>query len=339
MAGICTLAILSDIHYASAAEQARGPDYEIAGIPNPLLRTFVALYRHFFWLRAPLSQNYLLESFLEKGARFEYVVANGDYSCNSAFVGISDDAAAQSVQECLGKLRRVFGGRLFATFGDHELGKVSFFGGRGGMRLASWHRARQELGLEPVWKLRLGKYVLIGVVSSLIALPVFEPDTLPQERPEWHRLRAEHLHQIREVFDRIAPEERVLLFCHDPSALPFLRHEPTIGARLPQIERTIIGHLHSKLIFWKSRWLAGMPKINFLGHTAKRLSAALHQARDWRPFKVCLCPSLAGIELLKDGGYLTAALDPEARIPLKIEFHPLPRSRVNSPVPHRKLRS
>jgi hypothetical protein len=325
MAGICTLGILSDIHYASAAERARGADYETAGIPNPLLRRLVRFYRHYFWLRAPLSQNYLLERFLEQAGRFDYVIANGDYSCNSACIGVSDDAAAESVRECLGKIRRAFDGRLFATFGDHELGKVSFFGGRGGMRLASWQRARQELGLEPLWSLHLGKYVLVGVVSSLIALPVFEADTLAQERAEWERLRAEHLRLIGEMFVKIEPEQRILLFCHDPSALPFLGREPEVAARLPQIERTIIGHLHSELILWKSRWLAGMPKINFLGHTAKRLSAALREAREWRPFHVRLCPSLAGIELLKDGGYLTARLDLEAKMPTQFEFHPLPR--------------
>jgi hypothetical protein len=332
MADYCTLGILSDIHYASKAEQARGADYETAGISNPLLRRFVWFYRYFFWLRAPLQQNYLLEHFLERSTGFDYVIANGDFSCNSASVGVSDDAAAESVRECLGKLRGAFNGRLFTTFGDHELGKVSFFGGRGGMRLASWHRACQELGLAPFWQLQLGKYVLLGVVSSLIALPIFEADTLLSERQEWERLRAEHLRTIAEVFDAIQPHQRVLLFCHDPTALPFLGRQPAIAARISQIECTIIGHLHSRLILWKSAWLAGMPKINFLGHTVKRLSAALRQAREWRPFHVRLCPSLAGIELLKDGGYLTARLDPECREPARIEYHHLKRSRAGSPV-------
>ncbi|HVV71479.1 MAG TPA: hypothetical protein VHI52_08280, partial [Verrucomicrobiae bacterium] len=88
---------------------------------------------------------------------------------------------------------------------------------------------------------------------------------------------------------------------------------------------TIIGHLHSNLVLWKSRWLAGMPKINFLGHTTRRLSAALRKARDWRPFKVRLCPALAGIELLHDGGYLTVELDAEAKRPAEFRFHRLPR--------------
>jgi len=322
----CRLAVVSDIHYAGAAEQARGDDFEIKPITNPLLRLLVRTHRHYFWLRQPLRQNHLLDRFLDQAGQPDYVIANGDYSCNSAHVGLSDDAAFESVQECLGKLRSRFGPRLRITFGDHELGKVSFVGGRGGMRLESWNRAREGLGLQPFWQVAAGHYVLMGVVSSLIALPVFEADTRPAERPEWERLRAEHLEEIRRAFARLESHQRVLLFCHDPSALPFLWREPAVQAKVAQIEQTIIGHLHSNLVLWKSRWLAGMPRITFAGHTAKRLSTALREARHWRAFNVRLCPSLAGIELLKDGGFLTADLDPTAQRPVQFQFQPLPRN-------------
>lgn len=325
MAQPCRLTIVSDIHYASAAEQARGDDYEIDHIPNPALRLVVRFYRRFIWLRRPLRQNYLLDRFLDQCAPCDYVIANGDYACDTDYLGLSDDAAHQSAQECLAKLRARFGPRLRLVYGDHELGKVSFFGGRGGMRLASWKRAREGLGLEPFWQVALGNYLLLGVASSLIALPIFEPDTLADERTEWTRLRAEHLARITEVFAGLKPGQRVLLFCHDPSALPFLAAEPPIRTHLDQIEQTLIGHLHSNLILWKSRWLAGMPRIHFLGHTARRLSGALRRARDWRPFNVRLCPALSGIELLKDGGYLSAELDPEMRQPARFHFHPLAR--------------
>jgi hypothetical protein len=116
-----------------------------------------------------------------------------------------------------------------------------------------------------------------------------------------------------------------LLFCHDPTALPFLWREEAVRNRLPQLEQTIIGHLHSNLVLWKSRLLAGMPRIGFLGHAAKRMSAALREARHWEPFKVRLCPALAGIELLKDGGYLTGELDPGRHSPAVFRFHPIPR--------------
>lgn len=319
-----TLGIVSDIHYAGASEQARGKDYEFEGLTNPLFRVCLRIYRRFVWLRDPLSHNHLLDRFLAEAGAFDYVVANGDYSCNSAFVGVSDNAACESVKECLGKLRQKFGSNLAITYGDHELGKFTF-GRRGGMRLASWERTRKELGFQPLWQVTFGKYLLLGLVSSLVALPVFEPDTLPEEREQWRRLRAEHLADIRRVFAGLEPDQRVLLFCHDPTALPFLWREETVRAKLPQIERTVIGHLHSQLVFWKSRLLAGMPRIRFLGHTANRFSQALNEGARWRPFHVRLCPSLAGIEVWRDGGYCTIELDPEARHPSRFRLHRLPR--------------
>jgi hypothetical protein len=325
MASTCRLGIVSDIHYASAAEQARGSDYESACIRNPILRLAVRLYRRFFWLHQPLQKNYLLDRFIEQSGNLDYLIVNGDYSCDSVCIGVSDDAAFQSARECQDKLRLKFGDRLRFNFGDHELGKVSFFGGRGGMRLASWQRAQEGLGLVPFWQLPIGRYVLMGIVSSLVALPVFKADTLPGEYPEWERLRAIHLAQVRDAFKALSPGQRVLLFCHDPTALPFLGEEPAVQSRLSQIENTIIGHLHSDLILWKSRLLSGMPRITFLGHTARRLSTALHRGKYWKPFRVRLCPSLAGIELLKDGGYLTTEVDPDAQRPVRFHRHRLPR--------------
>jgi hypothetical protein len=326
MSETITVAIVSDIHFASAAEQARGNDYEFRGLTNPFLRLLVRCYRQFFWLRDPLSHNYLLDRFIGEACKCNYAVANGDYSCNSASVGLSDDAACQSASECLQKLRQAFGSRLHANFGDHELGKISFVGGRGGMRLASWRRVIDELHLRPFWQFNVGNYVLFGLVSSLIALPVFEPDCLREERPEWERLRQKHFDEVRAAFAALHADQRVLLFCHDPTALPFLWHDEAIRARVPQIEQTIIGHLHSKLIYWKSRLLSGMPRILFLGHTAKRLSTALREGRHWHPFHVRLCPALAGIQLLNDGGFLTAELDPDLFQPARFRFHPLPRN-------------
>jgi hypothetical protein len=325
MSGTCSLGILSDIHFASAAEQARGRDYEYRDLSNPCVRLLLRMHRRFVWMREPFQQNHLLDRFIQDASGCDYVIANGDYSCNTAFVGVSDDAACQSARECLQKLRLKFNPHFLAVFGDHELGKVSFVGGRGGMRLASWHRARAELGLEPFWRLELGNYVLIGVVSSLVALPAFEADTIPEERAEWARLRAEHLAEIVRAFGALAPQQRVLLFCHDPTALPFLWREPMVRARLNQLEQTIIGHLHTKLVLRQARLLAGMPVLGFLGHTARRMSIALREARHWSPFKVRLCPALAGVELLKDGGYLTAELALDAQHAARFQFHALAR--------------
>jgi calcineurin-like phosphoesterase family protein len=325
MSRVVTLAIVSDIHYFSAAEQARGFDYEVRGIANPFLRLFLKTYRHHLWLRHPLDHNRVLERFLKQAGPADYVIANGDYSCDSGFIGVCDDAACQSAKECLDHLREKSGAGLRAVIGDHELGKLSFVGGQGGMRLASYQRAVTDLALEPLWQVECGRYLLLGVTSSLIAFPAFAPDALPAERSGWEELRAGHLDKIRRVFTELKPEQRVLLFCHDPTALPFLWREDAVRNRLPQIEHTVIGHLHSNLILWKSRLLAGMPRIRFLGHSAKRLSSALREARLWKPFRVRLCPALSGIELLNDGGYFTMRLDPDGKQPAQFEWHPLPR--------------
>jgi len=322
--GDVTVAILSDPHYAGTAERARGDDYELRVIANPLLRTFAHVFRHVVWMRHPLDQAPQLDRFLAEVGPADYVVANGDYSCDSGFVGVSDPAAAQSTQECLGKLRAKFGDRARFVIGDHELGKQALFGG-GEMRLASWRTAAETLGLPPFWQLVIGRYTLVGMASSLIALPVYQADTLPAEWPEWLRLREGHLSEIRAAFDALPSHQRVILFCHDPTALPFLWREEFVRRRLPQIEQTIIGHLHTSLVLWKSRVLSGIPPIRFLGHALSRMTAALHEAHYWWPFHVRLCPALSGIELLNDGGYFTMQIDPEAGHLAQFTFHPLPR--------------
>ena len=320
-----TLAILSDVHYASAAEQARGDDYELTGVTHPLLRIFLKVHHRFFWLHRQLHHNHLLDQFLAQVPATDRVIANGDFSCDTGFVGVSDDAACQSARESLGKLRARFGSSFRATYGDHELGKRAFLGGRGGLRLASFRRAQDELGLEPFWREELGRYVLIGVVSSIIALPVYETETLPEELAAWKSLRAEHLAKICAAFAALKPGQRVILFCHDPTALPWLGREPAVREKFPQIEQTIIGHLHSDFIFRLSRRLSGMPALTRFGNSVRRMSAALGEGKQWAPFHVRLCPSLTGIELWKDGGFLTAELDPDARQPAKFFRHRIRR--------------
>lgn len=315
---------MSDIHYASAAEQARGYGFEFIGLRNPVKRAALKIYRELIWIRNPLSLNYLLDRFIAGARSADYVVCLGDLACDSAFLGLSDDATFQSVEECLGKLRAHFGERVLCVLGDHDLGKISLAGDRGGMRLASIQRAF-ELGLQPFWRVDLGKYVLIGVASSLIALAMFETDLLQDEKEDWYRLRAQHLWEITQAFGSLERDRRVLLFCHDPSALPFLWREPSVQRRLNQIECTVIGHLHSELVLWESRLLAGMPRINFLGHSIKRFSTALHEARLWWEFRVKLCPALAGIELLKDGGFYEVTLAPDACVAARFNFRRIPR--------------
>lgn len=318
------LVVASDIHYAGPREQARR-DYESRAVGNPVLRTALSLYRRYIWLRDPQSHSYMLDRFLEAAPKeVDLAVVNGDYTCDSGFVGLCDEAAAESARICFARLRERFADRLALTWGDHELGKFSLLGGAGGLRLASYQRLRQEFGLEPFWRHDLGRWVCLGICSTLVALPVFAPETPPDERPHWEELRREHLAAIAAACRRTSPDQRLLLFCHDPTALPFLAEEPAVQSVLERLDTTIIGHLHTPLILKQSRLLAGMPRITFLGNAVRRFSTALRRARLWKPFRVRLCPSLTGCQLLKDGGFLTAELDPEGRTPAQWRLHPLP---------------
>ena len=69
--------------------------------------------------------------------------------------------------------------------------------------------------------------------------------------------------------------------------------------------------------------MMGWPRVGFLGNTVRRLSGALSRARAWAPFKPLLCPSLAGLQWWKDGGYWTAELSLTTAGPVRFEFHPL----------------
>jgi hypothetical protein len=319
------LAILSDVHYAGPQEQAEGDDYEHRVITNPLLRFALRHYRRHIWLRYPLRQNGQLDRFLATVPEVDHVIANGDYSCNTAAVGLCAAGAMESARECIGKLRARFGARVQLNFGDHELGKLRLLGSRGGMRLKSWQRGIEELGVQPFWQLELGRYVLLSCTSTLLALPVFAQDMLPAERMTWEKLRTEHFAEVRAAFAAVRADQRIVLFCHDPTALPFLWRDEVIREKIPQIERTIIGHLHSNLYLRLSQILSGIPVLRCFGHSIHRMSTAVNEARHWKPFHVLLCPALAGIELLNDGGYFTVELDAEAKTPAKFLFHPLKR--------------
>lgn len=319
-----TVVVVSDPHYAGPTEQGRR-GHEARAVANPIVRNLLRAYRRFIWLKDPQGHNPMLDRLLEAVPEpVDLAVANGDYSCDTGFIGLADDGALESARLCVERLRARFGDRLELTWGDHELGKLSLAGGAGGLRLASWERGQNELGLRPLWRREMGNYVLLGVVSSLLAWPVFASEALAEERPAWERLRAEHVAAIAEAFAELRPEQRMLLFCHDPTALPFLRQVPEVAARLDRLEATVIGHLHTRQVLRTARRLAGMPTLRFLGNAVRRMSSALNRARHWRAFRVHLCPSPSGCQLLKDGGYLTLHLDPSARAPLKCRFHHLP---------------
>src|SRR5262245_6168102 len=138
--------VVSDIHYASPCELERR-DPEGAVVERAWLRPAATAFRR-IWLGRLSRNNRLFDTFIDLAESPDFVMANGDFSCDSAFVGLSDDGALASAHECLRKLRRRFGCRFHATIGDHELGRQSLFGGAGGLRLASWQRAVSELKLK-----------------------------------------------------------------------------------------------------------------------------------------------------------------------------------------------
>ena len=312
--------ICSDIHYACDAEKIR-VGYEGAAAPNRLSRTLVKLWRHHYWLRDPFGHNHLLEQVTNPPFEPDWVIANGDYSCDSAFIGVSDPPSLQSARESLGALRSRFPDKVIAVFGDHELGKTSLLGGKGGLRLKSFELAQSELRIEPIWTRRFGNYLLVGITSTLAAMSVYARESLDAERPQWEELSRQHLHAIEAVFNSLNTNDRVILFCHDPTALPFLWQLPAIRNHIGQLERTIIGHLHSPLVLKKSGLLSGLPKISFLGQAVHRMSAGLSKARDWHHFKILLCPSLAGLQITKHGGFYEMHLDPGGQTPPTFQFH------------------
>lgn len=316
--------VVSDVHYASPAEKERR-GHESRAIRSWCLRLMVSAYRHHFWLRDPFAHNQLLDDFIARAGDADLVVGNGDYSCDTAFVGVCDDAAAESAAQCLGRLRAAWGDHFQPVMGDHELGKFSIFGACGGFRLASWDRCVEELGVPPFWHRRVGNYSLLGLTSSLLAFPVYEPEALPEERSRWRALRAQHLGAIREVLEALPDDRRILLFLHDPTALPFLWEEPAVRRRAAQLEATIVGHLHSPFILRTSLRLAGLPRVAFLGHSLRRMSEGLRRARSWKPFRVQLCPSLAGLEWFHDGGFLELTADHAPGCSLNVQTHRLPR--------------
>lgn len=317
--------VISDLHYASAAEKARrGHEARAAG--SRLKASALKVWRNHVWLRHPDAHNHRLAEIVQREPAPDIAVANGDFCLDTAFVGVSDDASFASASEALGRLRSAYGDRLHWTLGDHDLGKMSMFGRVGGPRLESWRRWVMELGSLPAWRVDVGVYSLVGVASTPWALDVFEPELAAGELEGWRRVGEETRAALERALEGVEANRRVLFFVHDPTALPFLAASPAIQRRLPQIERTILGHLHSPWVLRTARALAGMPRVSFMGQTAYRYTSALRRASIWKSFRVTLCPSPSGIQLLKDGGYLTMELDPEGRRPLAIHRWVLPWS-------------
>ena len=129
--------IASDIHYASVDEKAEGEN-ELSIIRNPFLKLCAKVFRHYFWMRHPHSHNDKLLKFLAIAPDADLFIACGDYTCGAGNIGVQYPSAYASASECLNLMRQRFGNKTLAICGDHEIGKMSLFGGKGGLRLASW---------------------------------------------------------------------------------------------------------------------------------------------------------------------------------------------------------
>lgn len=312
--------ICSDLHYASDLEKQRA-GYEAAAVDHAIPRLVLKMYRRYYWLRDPFAHNHLLKRVTSPPFEPDWVIANGDYSCDSAFIGVADPPSLRSARESVGALRSRFPDKVLAIFGDHELGKMSLLGGKGGLRLKSFELAQSELKLQPIWTKRFGNYLLVGITSTLAAMEIYQRETLTDERAHWNELARQHLRAIEAIFSALRPEDKVLLFCHDPTALPFLWRLPELRARVSQIERTVIGHLHSPMILKQSRIISGLPKITFMGEAVRRITTALSKAAEWRPFKILLCPSLTGLQLTRHGGFYEMEIDSQTRTPARFQLH------------------
>ena len=307
------LLIVSDLHFASAGEKIRQHSDQAAA-SNLVQKLITRIWGHYFWLRSPCDHNHRLAEILKLEPERDWLIANGDYTVDNAFVGVSDNASHESAAECISQIRAAAPGRTLLNIGDHDLGKKSLFGGEGGLRIKSLERMTQSLGVPLVWNREIGPRVMIGIASSVAALPVFEEEILPEEKASWNEVRHDLLSQVRRIFEQLSPLQRIILFVHDPTALPALFQEPSVRARLSHIEATVIGHLHSPRVLMTANLLHGVPAISWLGLTTRRYTRALNQGRCWRDFKVVLCPSPTGMQIFKDGGYLTLNLTDDTSV-------------------------
>jgi hypothetical protein len=110
---------------------------------------------------------------------------------------------------------------------------------------------------------------------------------------------------VIKAFEALPRRARVILFCHDPSALDVLGRLPVVQSKLSQIALTVIGHLHSPGLLWVarraarlgSRWTPRYP-------VARIVAKGLAGVRSWELFHPVVCPSTFGTGHLAAGGLL-----------------------------------
>jgi hypothetical protein len=244
----------------------------------------------------------------------DWVVANGDYGGDLGGVGLSHRATLDSASLVVALIRNRFPGRSRFVFGDHDLGKYSTLLREGGIRLSSLDVGEKQLRIPSFWHEVDGDVHLIGVNSSLFSLDLFLPEAIADEIPEWQRRRAAHVEQVVAAFENLPSRARVLLFCHDPSALTALSELPVIRRKLPQIEMTVIGHLHSPTLLRLARLAARLSGFKPRYPVARIVARGIEGARHWSLFKPVVCPSTFGTGHHVAGGILLVDRGEDGRL-------------------------
>lgn len=315
------LAVISDIHVLGPAELARANEsYGILGSDLPPLKR--GLRRGLYRMRRRLWNGHLQwrhTAFMRAldevaGFRPEWLIANGDYGGDYGGVGLSNAATFDSAALVVNLIRERFPERSRFVFGDHDLGKYSTVMREGGIRLSSLERGEQHLGIPSFWHERDDEFHLIGVNSSLFTLDLFLPEALAEEIPQWKRLREAHITEVSQAFHGLAPRSRVILFCHDPSALTALSQIPVIRRRLPQVELTVIGHLHSPTLLWMARYASRLSRWRPRYPVARIVAHGLEGARSWNLFNPVVCPSTFGAGHHVSGGLLLIEKDRQGQL-------------------------
>ncbi len=315
------LAVISDIHVLGPSEHERDREVLAAlgahrGWARRTWRHVLHRIRRRFWNWHPeLRRACFLKALEEMHAYHpDWVVANGDYGGDAVGVGLSDEATYESAAGVITLIREVFPDRCHFIFGDHDIGKYSTGMRQGGIRLASLDRGEQQLGIRSFWHEQVDGVDLIGINSSLLTLDHFLPEALVEEIPEWHQRRAAHEAQLTATFGELAPDARVILFCHDPSALSLLIGNPAISERRAQIELTVLGHLHEPRLLQLAQRLPRLPDWRPKYPVARILAETIRSAKTWSLFNPIVCPSPFGTGHHLSGGLLYIEQDADGRV-------------------------
>jgi hypothetical protein len=306
------LAVMSDLHVMGPGEAASSlaSAQALGSDDHPMRRRFrrgLNRIRDRFWHWDPHSREACFHHALEVVADYhpDFLVLNGDYGGDHEGVGLSDDHTFASAAMVIAIIRETFADRARFVFGDHDIGKYNTIRGRGGIRLHSLRRGEENLGIQSFWHVEHEAHHLIGVNSSLLSLGLFLPEALGEEVDDWRRLREEHLARVIEVFEGMPSHARIILFCHDPSALAVLGALPEVRRRQSQILRTVVGHLHTPGLLALNRLVGRLPAPPSNAYPIARIvSEGARGARAWKAFHPVVCPSTFGVGNHIDGGVL-----------------------------------